>query len=84
MKANLRLGKVTNLRDGISGKETPAWYDVEGLLDNQWALIQSDGGPKAKERWRIKTNVPSVDQDAKKRTFATPEEALKALQQEVG
>lgn len=80
MKVNLRLRKVASMRDGFSGDETPAWYKVEGLPASQQALIQAEGG--LKKRWRIK-RTPSVDQD-KRRTFATPEEALEALQQEVG
>jgi hypothetical protein len=84
MKANLRLRKVANLRGGTRGKEIPAWYNVDGLPKNQWALIQSGGGPESKEQWRIKTNMPSVAQEAKNRTFATLEDALAALQKEIG
>jgi hypothetical protein len=84
MKANLRLGKVFNLRDGMSGEETPAWVNVEGLPDGQWAKIQSEGGPRGMDRWRIKTNAPSVGDETKNRVFATQEKALEALQKEVG
>jgi hypothetical protein len=80
MKANLRLGNGGILRDGSTGDETPAWYKVEGLPADQHVLIQSNGNPQNK--WRIK-RTPPMDQD-KGRTFATPEEALQALQQEVG
>lgn len=79
MKEDLRLSRIANIRDGRSGEEWPAWYEVEGLPNGQKALIESEGRPT--NRWRIK-RMPSDDRD-KARNFATPEEALAALQQEL-
>lgn len=80
MGANLRLGEGGRLREGLNGKETPSWYWVEGLPDGRRALLRSQGNPN--NRWVIE-RTPPVDQD-KERTFATAEDALGALQQEIG
>jgi hypothetical protein len=80
MKTNLRVRKVADLYNGNTGKETPAWYEVDGLPAGLRALIESTGEPKP--QWRI-TRIPCADQD-KWRTFATVEDALELLQQEVG
>lgn len=79
MSTGLRLRKVADLRDGLNGEERPAWYEVEGLTRGQKVLIESEGRPS--NRWRIK-RIPAVDKD-KTRNFATPEEALATLQQEL-
>ena len=80
MAENLRLRKIADLVDGVTGYEQPAWYEVDGLQNGQITLIESTGNPQS--RWRIK-KIPSVDQ-SNLLTFETPEEALEALQQEVG
>jgi len=80
MKETLRLKKIADIRDGLSGEQRPAWYEVEGLPSGLRALIESVGSPS--NRWRI-TRIPAVVQD-KERNFATPQEALEVLQQELG
>lgn len=80
MNQELQLRKVADIRDGISGKEWPAWYEVGGLPNGLKALIESEG--RTTGRWRI-TRIPADDRDTN-RNFATPEEALAVLQQELG
>ena len=79
MGAELRLRLVGSIRDGASDKGRPAWYEVDGLPEGHLVLIESTGNPK--NLWRIKRVSPQ--EQAHSQTYATPEEALAALQKEV-
>ena len=79
MSKELRLRKIADIRDGISGEGQPAWYEVEGLPNDQQAFVESEGRPT--NRWRLR-RIPAADKD-KTRTFESPEEALTTLQQEL-
>lgn len=76
----LQLRKIFDVTKGKGGEPVGALYEVVGLPIGQEARIESVGDPN--KQWRIQ-GIPAFDLD-KDRNFATPEQALAVLQQELG
>jgi hypothetical protein len=78
----LRLFEKFRRHNGFRAEGPPCVYEVKGMPRGLERRIEWDGSPEGRWRiWRAERKY-AIDQDHE-HTFATPNEALEALRQEV-